>query len=134
MEPAKTFKYRKVMVVDDSDIDRYIAKQIIKRSGFAEEVILEDSATDALQYLQALDDADNVPRIVFLDIRLPEMDGFEFLDRFEKLPDVVRDNCSVAMTSSSVDQEDHDKAMKSKYVRCFIDKPLSQENLRKEFY
>jgi CheY-like chemotaxis protein len=121
------------MIVDDSDIDRYIAHQIIKRSGFAEEVMLENSATDALAYLQGLEKRDDVPGIVFLDIRLPEMDGFEFLDKFDKLPDIVRNNCSVAMISSSVDQADHKKAMVSKYVRCFIDKPLNPQNLAKQF-
>lgn len=123
--------YKKVMVVDDSDIDRFVASYNIKRYGLAEEVILKESAKSALEYLKLTSvHLEKLPSIIFLDIRMPEMDGFEFLDEFANLPEIVQQSCTVIMLSSSIDPNDQARAEENKFVRQFMSKPLDEEKLQ----
>jgi hypothetical protein len=57
------------------------------------------------------------------------MDGFGFLEEYEKLPEVIRKKSIIMMLSSSLNQEDHEKAERSKYVDRFLIKPLNREKL-----
>src|ERR1700679_3735338 len=115
-ETAPTL-YRKVMVIDDNDIDLYIAEQCINFYGFAEKIVLQKSAKGALEYLLSLKDTpDEVPDVIFLDIRMPEIDGFGFLEEYEQLPEIVRKNSIIMMLSSSLNHEDHERAEKNKFV------------------
>ncbi len=121
------------MVIDDSRIDRFVAERIIKRSFFAEEVLLMESAISALDYLQAIENIGDLPEVIFLDIRMPVMDGFGFLDSYNTLSDKVKRNCIIAMISSSADVNDHLRARSSQYVACFMEKPLDKEKLDQYF-
>lgn len=119
------------MVIDDSHIDRFIAERIINKSNFSESTILMSSAIEALQYLKNVENNDDLPQVIFLDIRMPEMDGFEFLKKYSELPESLKRNCIIAMISSSADINDHKRAKESPYVYCFMEKPLSNEQLSK---
>ncbi len=122
--------YKKVMVIDDSEADRYVASYNIKRHYFAEEVILKDSAKSALEYLRSSAEMPgNLPHYIFLDIRMPDIDGFAFLDEYEKLPETVKKTCIIMMLSSSLNPEDHQRAEQNKFVTRFLNKPLDKEKL-----
>ena len=122
--------YKKVMVIDDSETDRYVASYNIKRHGFAEEVIVKEAAMDALEYLRSVvNTPEELPQFIFLDIRMPEMDGFDFLKEYEKLPEVIQKKCIIMMLSSSLDPEDYERAASSKFVNGFLSKPLDKEKL-----
>ena len=124
------YLYKKVMVVDDSEADRYVASYNIKRYCFAEEVIVKESARGALEYLKSsAGTPENLPHYIFLDIRMPEIDGFAFLEEYEKLPEAVRKNCIIMMLSSSLNPEDHQRAEQNKFVNRFLNKPLDKEKL-----
>lgn len=122
--------YKKVMIIDDNEIDRYIASRNIKKHGFAEEVIIKESAKAALTYLASLENTPgNLPHLIFLDIRMPEIDGFGFLEQYEKFPDSIRKNCIIMMLSTSLDENDHERARNNKYVSRFLNKPLDKNTL-----
>lgn len=133
METNAHFNYTKALIIDDSHIDRFIAERILKRSSFAEETILMESALDALAYLQSPDNINRLPQIIFLDIRMPEMDGFEFLDKYNDLSETITKNCLIVMISSSADLNDRLRAQKDLHVHCFMEKPLDIEKLKKSF-
>lgn len=120
----------RIMVVDDTYIDRFIVERLVKKIGFSRKVISMESAMDALNYLrQHADQPTELPRIIFLDIRMPEMDGFGFLASYELLPDTVKENCTLIMLSSSLNPDDLQRVEDNRYVNRFISKPLDREKL-----
>ena len=119
------------MIVDDTQMDRYIGERNIKKYNFAREVVLKESALSALDYLASMENTpDELPELIFLDIRMPEIDGFGFLEKYEKLPQSVQSACIIIMLSSSLDPEDHNKANTNRFVNRFLNKPLNNEQLR----
>lgn len=119
---------RKVMLIDDNEIDNFVSGEIIKDCQYAEQIIEMTSARDALDYLKNTD-SNEIPEIIFLDIRMPVMDGFDFLDQFVKIPEEVRAHCSVIMLTSSTDIKDIDRALKYPVVKKFLAKPLRETML-----
>jgi CheY-like chemotaxis protein len=123
-------RFKKVMVIDDNEIDRYIANRNITKYDFAEEVITMESSKAALNFLCSLKDTpDQLPQLIFLDIRMPEIDGFGFLEEYEKLPESVKKNCIIMMLTTSLNPSDHERAKNNQYVSRFLNKPLDKDKI-----
>jgi CheY-like chemotaxis protein len=118
-----------VMVIDDSMPDRFIADKIIKRAGLAGLVMLQDSARGALELLGNMREPAEVPSVIFLDIRMPDMDGFDFLNAFSGLPEHVKLHTQVVMLSSSSFVDDRLRAEAHSCVTGYISKPLTEKTL-----
>lgn len=123
------FRYDKVMIIDDSNIDRFVAEKMIRQTYFAEHILTVPSAQLALDYLGVIKDEESLPDIIFLDINMPGMTGFEFLERYRELPELIRRQ-SIVMLSSTISQKDIDKATADPYVITFMEKPVSAERLQ----
>lgn len=133
---AKAKKFRSVMLVDDNEIDNLINQKMIEASDIAENILTHTGAKGALEFLKNIDKIpalreSAMPEIIFLDIDMPLMDGFQFLEEFDKLSDTIKNSCSVIMLTSSMNPQDLSKAKKSSYVKKYINKPLTQESLEK---
>ena len=90
------------------------------------------SGIEALDYLGKYTDVpEMLPNFILLDIQMPEMDGFEFLERYKKLPKQIIDKCPVAMLSSTLDFGDIKRAEANAYVVKLLKKPLSIVELSK---
>lgn len=125
-------KYKKVMLVDDNEVDLKINSKIISLSKLFDETILCQSGEEALSYLSKhVDDVGNLPDFILLDIQMPEMDGFEFLDIYKKFPASVKDKCLIAILSSTLDFGDIKKAEANPYVIKLLKKPLFPQELEK---
>jgi CheY-like chemotaxis protein len=122
--------YKKIMIIDDYEIDRYVVARNAKKYGLAEEVVGKESANAALEYLSLCAECPGeLPQLIFLDINMPEMSGFGFLELYEKLPETVRSNCVIIMLSTSLNPADHDLANANKCVSRFLNKPLDKEKI-----
>ena len=122
--------YKRVMLVDDNEIDNIINEKIIEANSFADSILVFQTGQEALDYLK--DNQNNekdLPEIVFLDINMTIMDGFQFLEDFEKFSDTVLNKCKIIMLSSSISPKDIDRAASSKYVKKYLNKPLNARYL-----
>lgn len=120
------------MIIDDNNIDQIVAKGLIKASRLTDQVISEWTAKDALSYLKVNENnPEKLPNVIFLDIRMPEMDGFEFLEEYHKLTNDLKTKVRIVMLSSSTDPKDKARAAQNKNVLKFLSKPLNIEELEK---
>jgi CheY-like chemotaxis protein len=127
-EPVSEIK--SALLIDDSEIDNYITARLLSKTNVINEIICKTSAEEALFFLnECLEKKLELPEIIFLDIRMPSMDGFEFLQEFAKLNNKAHTSCTIFMLSSSVDQRDIARAKRDPYVREFITKPICIEDL-----
>ncbi len=130
-------KYHNVMLIDDNEIDNLINQKMIEASDICENIFVHSGAKGAIEFLKNIEKLAKgpldlyLPEVIFLDIDMPLMDGFQFLDEFEKLSDVIKTNSKVIMLTSSLNPQDMNKAKKNKYVLKYLNKPLTQENLKK---
>jgi CheY-like chemotaxis protein len=118
-------RYKKVLLIDDNTIDNFVNKKLLEMTGFSNEVVVHESAASALDYLKG-EKKDNLPEVIFLDIMMPGMDGFAFIDEFQKLGKVYTDNCKIVMLSTSESFQDLNRANKNPHVRKFLNKPLTE--------
>lgn len=128
--PTKLF-HPLVMLVDDSSIDNFVNKKVMNRYDFAGSVNEFNKVHDALNYLSEVesDTEAEIPSILFLDLEMPIINGFEFLDRFDQLSSKMRNNISIVILTSSLNPADLERCSKHKSVLTYIHKPLMKNNL-----
>ncbi len=124
----------RVLLVDDSIDDNFINTRLLRKTGFTAHVEVMKDGMDALRYLreQAADpdlDESEIPQVIFLDIRMPKIDGFEFLKEFETLPDSFRRKIVVVILTSSLLTIDRERAAGFSALVHYMIKPLTRQKL-----
>jgi CheY-like chemotaxis protein len=128
-------KYRTVMLIDDNEIDNLINQKMIEAASVTENIYTHTGAKSAIEFLrnmEKMDVAEKVlPDVIFLDIDMPLMDGFQFLEEFEKLGNVAKNKCKIVMLTSSINPQDYSRSKKYNNVKMYLNKPLSHESISK---
>lgn len=116
------------VLIDDSDIDLFIQRRFLEVYHFSKKLISYKSAEEALDWLKAVN-GDTPPDIIFLDLNMPNVDGFGFLEGFKNLPQKVQDKSRIVVLTSSNSQKDRDQVFSYKNVIQFVTKPLKQSDI-----
>lgn len=126
-------KHFSVLLIDDNEIDNLINQKMLEAADLSEHIYVCSSAKSAIEFLRNMEKlpyaAEILPDMIFLDIDMPLMDGFQFLDLFAKLREETRKKCEIIMLTSSINPSDISKSKSYEYVKRYINKPLSQKNL-----
>src|ERR1035437_7221000 len=94
------------IVIDDSKLDCFIAEKIIKNTGKCGSIISFLQGKDALEYIAATPYEALVPTVILVDIQMPVMNGFEFVEAFEKRPKNITSNYTIYVITSSINEND----------------------------
>jgi CheY-like chemotaxis protein len=125
---------KKIMFIDNCEIDNFVSETLVRRSGFVDEIVSFQSASEGLQYLSdVLDQPDQSPNVIVLDLGMHIMDGFGFLDEFMKFPAELSQGSKVVVLTSSLDLEDRRRAKSYLCVMEVLEKPLRLDQLRAVF-
>jgi two-component system, NarL family, nitrate/nitrite response regulator NarL len=119
---------KKALLVDDSDIDLFIQKRFLEVYEFSTHLEMYNSANEALNSLLTCGE-DNAPEVIFLDLNMPEADGFTFLKDFNELPDNIRKKSRIVVLTSSESNIDRDFVLSFNNVIHFITKPLKHSDI-----
>jgi len=129
--------YNKILFVDDDPITLMLCKKVIERAEFSKEIVTANNGEDAIKYFDNLkskinsDDTLTLPELMFLDLNMPVMGGWEFLDIFSKENyHMVFPNLKVIVLSSTIDPKDIEKSKSYSMVIDFLSKPITKEILK----
>jgi two-component system, chemotaxis family, chemotaxis protein CheY len=114
-----------IFLVDDDHIYQFTAKKTLEAMGVSQEVSIFMDGEAAMQYIKShLKDVDLLPDVIFLDINMPVMDGWQFVEEFQKLD--LGKNVALFMVSSSVDEADLNKSRQYPIIKEYIIKPVGR--------
>ena len=124
-------KIEKVCIIDDDPIFIYGTKRLMAEIDFYDEVVIFQDGQDAIDGLNAItENGETFPSVILLDLNMPIMNGWEFLESFTKIPNDNSEKVVVYIVSSSVDPRDLERIKNYKVVNNYILKPISKEDLR----
>lgn len=122
--------FEKILCVDDDPITLMLYKKVISRSEFAKYIDTAQNGEEALEYFNnRYNDAIEYPKLIFLDLNMPIMGGWEFLDHFKEDQYSAFADTKVIVLSSTIDPHDIDKSKTYPMVIDFQSKPISKEML-----
>lgn len=125
-------KLNEILLIDDNEIDNLIHSRLIKELSLAENVQVFLNGKSALFHLKELikKNPQNLPDLILLDLNMPIMDGWTFLNEFEKLQTQLPKNIKIYIVSCSINKREIQKALGNKQVIDFISKPVTADRMR----
>ncbi|WP_026708721.1 response regulator [Flavobacterium frigidarium] len=122
-----------ILFVDDDPITLMLCKKVISKAAFSDQIITAQNGEEAINlFHNLLDDSEKtVPELIFLDLNMPIMGGWDFLEEFSKPTFKQFHNIKVIVLSSTIDPEDLEKIKEFPMVMDFLPKPISLSMLNK---
>lgn len=125
-----TIKNPTICVVDDDEIYQFVIKSQIESRKLARKILMFSDGELAIDFFKTVaDNADELPDLVLLDLNMPIMDGWEFLDEFIMLKPKLPKKVTIYVVTSSINQTDIDRAKRISEVTDYIVKPINEETL-----
>lgn len=125
-------KIKRLLCVDDDNITLTLIKLVVEKTAFAEEIITKRNGKEALDYFNELlqnNATEYAPDLVFLDLNMPVMNGWDFLDEFQTSFYQTFTNTRIIILSSSTDQAEKIRTLNYPMIVDYITKPLTLNSL-----
>ena len=118
------------MIIDDCEIQLYLTETTIKKCLHPAQVIGFNSPVGALMHLRAIENNyHEFPVVIFLDLNMPFMNGFDFLDKYLEFPSHLREHCEIVMLSAADAEEDYARLNEYPVIYKFLSKPITTQKL-----
>jgi CheY-like chemotaxis protein len=128
---TSSFIFDSVLLVDDSEIDVLVNRRLIELTRFAGQVTVTSSGEEGLHFLrEECSSKEKAPDWIFLDMHLPMMSGYDFIEEFKSLPDYITEKSKIIILSVFQKQEKLQKAMENHFIAGQLEKPLTQQALK----
>jgi CheY-like chemotaxis protein len=116
------------LIIDDSEVQLYIAQFLITKHAISKTTATFVSARSALEYLTSIkNNSEDLPDLILLDISMPDMDGFQFLEAYMTIHDSPGKRCPIAMLTSSTNASDIERARTYPSVKGYLIKPIDAD-------
>ncbi len=119
-----------ICIVDDDDVYKFTLNKTIESQNFANKIMMFSDGEEAIDFLSDnLNDPNNLPDVIFLDINMPIMDGFEFMEEYIKIKPYVGKKIIIYMVTSSIDPIDIERSKAISEISDYIVKPIDAKQL-----
>lgn len=127
-------KIKNILLVDDDEIANYLHQLLLEELNISDHILTAYNGEDALSIIKENCHPDSpsfndCPQVIFLDLNMPGMNGFEFLEEFEKENFLANNNVRIIIVTSSNNQQDMQKAQ-SYRINGYVNKPLTEEKVK----
>lgn len=119
------------LLIEDNLIDQIVTQQLLKKVFNAEQIIIANNGQEGIQWLNS--NKNNQPLIILLDIQMPIMNGYEFLEEFDKLSNETKKDIQIYILSSTLDSDEIAYLKQNQYVIDLFSKPFPVEEFKNRF-
>ncbi|MFZ1807528.1 MAG: response regulator [Cyclobacteriaceae bacterium] len=120
-----------ICIIDDDDVYQYTVTRALKSSSLAKKILVFSDGEEAIDFMSDnIANKESLPDVIFLDVNMPIMDGWEFLEEYVKLKPRVGKIITIYMVTSSVDPVDVERAEKFSEISDYLVKPIQPDQIR----
>jgi CheY-like chemotaxis protein len=126
-------KLKRILLIDDSEATNFMNQYFFEKLNVCDRIDVATNGSEALKILNEIKPdrwEEEMPDLILLDIKMPVMDGFEFLENYEKLPENMRKSVITILLTTSMSETDRSKANGYSSVNNFLNKPLTINNVK----
>lgn len=123
-------KFNRVLLVDDDDDANHFQEKVFRKYNFAENIDKVLNGVEALDYLnKCIAGEHDLPEVIFLDLNMPRMDGWAFLEKYNQFSESVKSKIMLIILTSSVNPDDEQRAKNNPDVKGYKNKFLNKDQL-----
>lgn len=122
------YKIERIFLIDDDQVYQYLTKKVMEESHIVKHIDVFSNGLQAINHLELrINEPNSLPEVIFLDLSMPIMDGWEFLDEFKRIANSIKKSIVIYIVSSSISPSDISKANQQEIVRDYIIKPITKK-------